>query len=118
MTKTKKKGNSGNKNPWAVAKTKYRLNAKQIAMAKELGMFYINVNTIAPGFTHSAGGDSFDQNKTLLDLPLEDLQINVRTLKRRPVPEDQVGLAIFLATDDSRNITGQLIVNDCGLNFH
>ena len=33
MAKQKKQ----TKNPWAVAKTKYRLNAKQIAMAKELG---------------------------------------------------------------------------------
>ena len=88
------------------------------SMAKELGMFNINVNTIAPGFTHSAGGDQFDKNKTMLDVPLEDLQMDIRALKRRPVPEDQVGLAIFLASDDSRNITGQLIVNDCGMNFY
>jgi NAD(P)-dependent dehydrogenase (short-subunit alcohol dehydrogenase family) len=88
------------------------------SLAKELGMFNINVNTIAPGFTHSEGGDQFDKNKTLLDVPLEDLQINMRALKRTPVPEDHVGLAIFLASEDSRNITGQLIVNDCGMNFH
>ena len=88
------------------------------SMARELGDFNINVNTIAPGFTHSAGGDNFDQNKTLLDVPLEDLQINMRCLKRKPYPEDLVGLAIFLASEDSRNITGQLIVNDCGLNLH
>jgi len=87
-------------------------------MARELGDFDINVNTVAPGFTHSAGGDNFDKNKTLLDVPLEDLQINMRCLKRKPYPEDLVGLAIFLASEDSRNITGQLIVNDCGLNLH
>ena len=76
------------------------------------------MNTIAPGFTHSAGGDKFDKNKTLLDVSLEDMQINMRCLKRVPYPEDMVGLAIFLASEDSRNITGQLIVNDCGMNFH
>ena len=32
------KKNNKNKNKWAIAKTKFRLNAKQIAMAKELGM--------------------------------------------------------------------------------
>jgi NAD(P)-dependent dehydrogenase (short-subunit alcohol dehydrogenase family) len=88
------------------------------SMARELGDFNINVNTIAPGFTHSAGGDRFDQNKTLLDVPLEDMQINMRCLKRKPHPEDLVGLAVFLASEDSRNVTGQLIVNDCGMNFH
>ena len=35
MTKRKKKKS---KNHWALAKTKYRLNSRQIAMAKELGM--------------------------------------------------------------------------------
>jgi NAD(P)-dependent dehydrogenase (short-subunit alcohol dehydrogenase family) len=88
------------------------------SMARELGGFNINVNTIAPGFTHSAGGEQFDKNKTLLNIPLEDIQINMRCLKRKPDPEDLVGLAIFLASEESRNITGQLIVNDCGMNFH
>ncbi len=88
------------------------------SMARELGDFNINVNTIAPGFTHSAGGDRFDQKKTLVDMPMEEIQENVRCLKRTPYPEDLVGTAIFLATEDSRNITGQLIVNDCGMNFH
>lgn len=88
------------------------------SMAKELGGFNINVNNLAPGFTHSAGGDQFDQNKTMLDVPFEDIQMNMRCLKRVPQPEDMVGTAIFLASEDSRNITGQMIVNDCGMNFH
>ena len=33
-----KKSKNSSKSPWANAKTKYRLNARQIAMAKELGM--------------------------------------------------------------------------------
>jgi len=88
------------------------------SMARELGEFDINVNTIAPGFTHSAGGDQFDRNKTLLDVPLEEMQINMRSLKRTPYPEDLVGTAIFLASEDSRNITGQLIVVNCGMHFY
>lgn len=88
------------------------------SMARELGEFDINVNAIAPGFTHSAGGDEFDRNKRLLDVPLEEVQINMRSLKRTPYPEDLVGTAIFLATEDSRNITGQLIAVNCGMSFH
>jgi len=88
------------------------------SMAKELGGFDINVNAIAPGFTHSEGGDRFDRNKQLIQVPLEELQLNARCLKRTTRPEDLVGTAIFLATEDSRNITGQLIVVDCGMNFH
>ena len=88
------------------------------SMARELGDFNINVNSIAPGFTHSAGGDKVDENMTLIDIPLEDLQLQMRCLKRTQYPEDLVGTAIFFATEDSRNITGQLMVVDCGMSFH
>lgn len=98
--------------------SKGALMALNRSMAKELGGFDINVNAIAPGFTHSDGGDRFDQNKQLIQVPLEELQLDARCLKRATKPEDLVGTAIFLATDDSRNITGQLIVVDCGLNFN
>lgn len=88
------------------------------SMARELGDYKINVNTIAPGFTHSEGGNRFDRNKKLDLPPLEQLQLNARCLKREAVPEDLVGLALFLSTDDSAFITGQMIVHDGGLSFH
>jgi NAD(P)-dependent dehydrogenase (short-subunit alcohol dehydrogenase family) len=87
-------------------------------MAKELGSFNINVNSIAPGFTHSAGGDRFDQNKELIDVPLEEIQLPMRCLKRAAYPEDLIGTAVFLASDMSNFITGQLIVHDGGMSFH
>jgi NAD(P)-dependent dehydrogenase (short-subunit alcohol dehydrogenase family) len=87
-------------------------------MARELGEFNINVNSIAPGFTHSAGGDRFDQNKELMDVPLEEIQLPMRCLKRAGYPEDLVGTAVFLASDMSDFITGQLIVHDGGISFH
>ncbi|HXZ29696.1 MAG TPA: SDR family oxidoreductase [Dehalococcoidia bacterium] len=87
------------------------------SMARELGGFNINVNAIAPGFTHSAGGDKVAQ-KTTIDGSLEDIQMPMRSLKRSTYPEDLVGTAVFLASEESRNITGQLIVVDCGLVFH
>jgi NAD(P)-dependent dehydrogenase (short-subunit alcohol dehydrogenase family) len=87
-------------------------------MARELGDFRINVNTIAPGFTHSEGGERVDRNKTFALPPLEDIQVNMRSIKRAGVPEDLIGTALFLATDDSAFITGQMIVHDGGLSFH
>ena len=86
-------------------------------MARELGVFNINVNSIAPGFTHSAGGDKVAQ-KTMSDVSIEDIQMPMKSLKRTTYPEDLVGTAIFLASEESRNITGQLIVVNCGLAFH
>lgn len=88
------------------------------SMARELGDFKINVNTIAPGFTHSEGGDQFDRSKALPLPPLDELQLQGRCIKRPGVPEDLVGLALFLATDDSAFITGQMIVHDGGLSLY
>jgi NAD(P)-dependent dehydrogenase (short-subunit alcohol dehydrogenase family) len=88
------------------------------SMARELGGFNINVNSIAPGFTHSAGGDAIDKNKSLPIGPLEDKQMPLRSLKRAAYPEDLVGTAVFLASDMSNFITGQLIVHDGGMTFH
>jgi len=88
------------------------------SMAREMGDFKINVNTIAPGFTHSDGGNNFDKIKQLDLPPLEELQLNARCIKREAVPEDLIGVALFLATDDSEFITGQMIVHDGGLCFH
>ena len=87
-------------------------------MARELGDYKINVNTIAPGFTHSEGGNQFDRNKALPLPPLDELQMPGRCIKRPGVPEDLIGTALFLATDDSAFITGQMIVHDGGLSLH
>jgi NAD(P)-dependent dehydrogenase (short-subunit alcohol dehydrogenase family) len=88
------------------------------SMARELGGFNINVNSIAPGFTRSAGGDQFDKNKKMGPPSLEEVQAQARCLPRQSFPEDLVGTAVFLASEESRNITGQMIVNDCGMSFH
>ena len=42
----------------------------------------------------------------------------LKCLKRESYPEDLVGTALFLASDDSKLITGQLIVHDAGISFH
>lgn len=87
-------------------------------MARELGDYNINVNSIAPGFTHSEGGDEFDRNKKFPSVPLDEIQLPQRCIKKPTYPEDLVGTAIYLASDDSRMITGQLIIHDGGLSLH
>ena len=87
-------------------------------MARELGPFKINVNTIAPGYTHSEGGERVDRNRKIDSPPIEELQNMARCLKRPAVPEDLVGTALFLASDDSAFITGQMIVHDGGITLH
>jgi len=87
-------------------------------MARDLGDYNINVNSIAPGFTHSEGGDEFDRDKKFPSVPLDEIQLPMRCIKRPTYPEDLVGTAIYLASDDSKLITGQLIVHDGGLSLH
>jgi NAD(P)-dependent dehydrogenase (short-subunit alcohol dehydrogenase family) len=87
-------------------------------MARELGNYKINVNSIAPGFTHSEGGDEFDRVKKFPPVPLDEIQGPMRCIKGAAYPQDLVGTAIYLASDDSRMITGQLIIHDGGVSLH
>jgi NAD(P)-dependent dehydrogenase (short-subunit alcohol dehydrogenase family) len=82
------------------------------SLARELGDFGIRVNAVAPGFTLSGENEK--------NMPDEGKAANVRMrmLKRAEVPEDLVGTVIFLASDDSRFITGQTIVVDGGGSVH
>jgi NAD(P)-dependent dehydrogenase (short-subunit alcohol dehydrogenase family) len=88
------------------------------AMARELGDYNINVNSIAPGFTHSEGGDEFDKNKKFPPVPLDEIQLPMRCIKKPVYPEDLIGTALYLAGDDSKLITGQLIIHDAGISLH
>jgi 3-oxoacyl-[acyl-carrier protein] reductase len=82
------------------------------ALATELGADGITVNAISPGpvETEMAGDAPVpEQIKTL---------IAAQVIHRREVPEDLVGVAVFLASEDGRFITGQVINVDGGLNFN
>jgi NAD(P)-dependent dehydrogenase (short-subunit alcohol dehydrogenase family) len=87
------------------------------AVARELGHYNIRVNSIAPGFTHSPGGEKVDQNKSFPMGSIEDFIMPQKCLKRPSVPEDLLGTALFLATEDSGFITGQMINHDGGICF-
>ena len=81
------------------------------ALATELGADGINVNAIAPGPTMTEA--------TKMAMPEERaLKAAEKTpLKRLEQPEDIVGAAVFLASDDSDFITGQTIIIDGGRAF-
>jgi NAD(P)-dependent dehydrogenase (short-subunit alcohol dehydrogenase family) len=87
-------------------------------MAKELGDYKINVNSLAPGYTQSEGSRKVQKNRRDSGINPEQIMLQRRCLKRSEEPEDLVGTAIFLASDMSRFITGQLILCDGGVSFH
>ncbi len=78
------------------------------ALAKELGLSNITVNSIAPGVINT------DMLNTLSEEDL-DLLKNEIPLNRIGTPSDISGMAVFLASDNARYITGQVITIDGGM---
>jgi len=79
-------------------------------LAREVGAERITVNTITPGaiLTESELANFPDQDA------IGDFLLDVQAVKRRGTPDDIVGAAVFLASDESAFITGQLINVDGG----
>ena len=78
------------------------------AAAKELGRRHMRVNAIAPGFIET------DMTAALTDDQKEAAAKNIG-LGRLGQPEDIANCAVFLASDMSDYITGQVIGVDGGL---
>lgn len=78
------------------------------SMAAELGVSGIRVNAIAPGVTRT---DMFDQ---MTPVAREKL-INSSSLKRAAEPEDIANMALFLASNLSTFVTGQILKVDGGI---
>ena len=79
-------------------------------MAKELGRRGITVNAIAPGFTLTEASYGLMDNA-------EQYGVERGAIRRASQPEDIVGAALFLASDDASFISGQTIVVDGGRQF-
>ena len=87
-------------------------------MARELGAYDINVNSLAPGYTQSEASKKIQKSRQDEGPDPEQIMLQKRCLKRSEEPTDLVGTAIFLASDMSDFITGQLILCDGGSFFH
>lgn len=76
------------------------------SVAKELASRNVNCNAIAPGFVATDMTETLSENNALVDhIPM----------KRFAQPEDIANLALFLASDQSDYITGEVIRIDGGL---
>jgi NAD(P)-dependent dehydrogenase (short-subunit alcohol dehydrogenase family) len=79
-------------------------------MAREAGAKNITVNAIAPGFTLTEASLSIMDDAARYG-------VSSRSIKRASEPDDMVGTAVFLASDDASYITGQTIIVDGGKQF-
>ena len=94
------------------------------SLALELAKDDIRVNAICPGFLWTRAWEGMaaaiqrsnpaSANSTPRDVFLQSVKRSV-PLGREPTPEDIGKLATFLASDNARNITGQVIAIDGGI---
>jgi NAD(P)-dependent dehydrogenase (short-subunit alcohol dehydrogenase family) len=79
-------------------------------MAQQWAQYNIRVNTVAPGLTKTKFSEPLWSNPDILNLAMS------RTPLGRPAePEEMVGAILFLASDASSYITGQVIAIDGGV---
>lgn len=77
-------------------------------LALELGNFNIRVNAVAPGLTDTDMGNSMSEED-------EKIALSMNVMKRKGKPEEIADVVVFLASDMSRFMTGQIVRVDGGL---
>ncbi|MBT4776127.1 MAG: 3-oxoacyl-[acyl-carrier-protein] reductase [Crocinitomicaceae bacterium] len=97
------KGNAGQAN---YAASKAGINGFTKSVAQELGSRNIRCNAIAPGFIETEMTGALDEKV------VQEWRDAI-PLKRGGTPEDVANMALFLASDLSAYVTGQ-VVNVCG----
>lgn len=84
------------------------------AIAREVGVDGITVNTLAPGLVLS---EPVLKRPDLLEVLATPVMAS-RAIKRDQTPDDLIGPLLFLASDDSAFMTGEVVVVDGGSVMH
>src|SRR5947209_14930315 len=92
------------------AASKGAINSFTRALAVELASRGVTVNALAPGFIETDMSAAV-RNKA------GDMIKKIIPMRRIGVPEDVAKVAVFLASDDSAYITGQVLTVDGGLSL-
>jgi NAD(P)-dependent dehydrogenase (short-subunit alcohol dehydrogenase family) len=85
------------------------------ALASELGPYGITVNAISPGLTRTPGTLARAPRVGMSSMDEEFASVaTMQAIARGEVPEDLVGVASFLTSDDAAFMTGQTLNVDGG----
>jgi NAD(P)-dependent dehydrogenase (short-subunit alcohol dehydrogenase family) len=84
------------------------------SLARELGKHNILVNAVSPGYTLT---DTNLANEEYLAATRQAVR-DLRCVPRDAYPDDIVGAVAFLASDDAKFITGQILAVDGGAVYH
>ena len=117
-------GRRGNPQLFAYSISKAGVIALSQALAQQLAPYNVNVNTICPGIIYTPMWQAGAELLAKMDPRFKDLDISgkdaldfmvqmVIPFKRMQTPEDIGNTAVFLASDEAKEITGQAI-NVCG----
>lgn len=100
--------NYGARNQAAYASSKFAINGLTKSLAKELGMYNIRVNAVAPGVVAT----------DMMSIVTEEMKqglLRMTPLNRMAEPTDLAGAYLYLASDLSKFTTGTIIQVDGGL---
>lgn len=98
----------GAKGQASYAATKGAVNSFTLSLAKELASDQIRVNAIAPGMV------STERLTSIMEEKFDSVKNDIG-LGRLAEPKDVANLCVFLASDDSTYITGQIMAIDGSL---
>ena len=97
--------------PEGYGMTKWMVIRQSRVMAQMLGSRNIRVNAVCPGITMSPAA------KAVVPEPIVESLVQTSLLKTTLEPEDMTGIVLFLASDESSKMTGQVLINDAGTWF-
>jgi NAD(P)-dependent dehydrogenase (short-subunit alcohol dehydrogenase family) len=102
----------------AYSSSKWAVRGLTRTLALEAGPYNINVNAICPGVTSGSRMDKIMAEKARLwgctPAEVHDKYVQEMALRRFTEPEDVANTVVFLASEDSRAITGQALAVDGG----
>ena len=111
-------GLRGYKHRAAYSSSKWALRGLTRTVALEVGPYNVNVNALHPGIV---GGDRMDRlcrekarTRGWTPAQVHDEYVQEMALRRVTVAQDVAHAVVFLASDESRNMTGQSVTVDGG----